>query len=59
MHKIGQKFYNIETRMRQYILTLPVISSFMKFCVARTSWIELHLDAVLAVLQVVGSKNEF
>ena len=28
----------------------------MKFCVARTFWVEHHLDVVLEVLQVVGSK---
>ena len=26
--------------MRHYISTLPVIWSFMKFCVARTFWVE-------------------
>ena len=31
----------------------------MKFCVARTSWVERHLDVVLKVLQVVGSKFIF
>ena len=36
------------------ISTLPVISSFMKFCVAWTFWVERHLDVVLEVLQVVG-----
>ena len=41
------------------ISTLPVISSFMIFCVARTFWVERHLDVVLKVLQVVGSKFIF
>ena len=45
--------------MRHSILTLPVILSFMKFCVARTFWVECHLDVVLEVLQVVGSKFLF
>ena len=29
----------------------------MKFCVAQTFWVERHLDVVLEVLQVVGSKK--
>ena len=33
--------------------------SFMKFCVTRTFWIERHLDFVLEVLKVVGSKFLF
>ena len=45
--------------MRHSKSTLPVISSFMKFCVARTFWVEQNLDVVLEVLQVVGSKNFF
>ena len=31
---------------RNSIATLPVISSFMKFCEARTFWVERHLDVV-------------
>ena len=34
-----------------------VILSFIKFCVARTFLVELHLDVVLKVFQVVGSKK--
>ena len=49
-------FFEIFSKMRHSILTLPVILSFMKFCVARTFWVERHLDVVLQVLQVVGSK---
>ena len=45
--------------MRHSILTLPVILSFMKFCVVRTFWVERHLDVVLEVLQVVGLKFLF
>ena len=45
--------------MRHSIPTLPVILSFMKFCVARTFWVERHLDVVLQVLQVVGLKFLF
>ena len=33
--------------MRKSISTLPVFSSFMKLCVARTFRVELHLDVVL------------
>ena len=33
--------------------------SFMKFCLAQTFWVERHLDVVLDVLQVVGSKFLF
>ena len=47
----------LASKMRQYKSTLPVISSFKKFCVARTFWVERHLDVVLEVLQVVGSKK--
>ena len=43
-------------KMCHSISTLPVILSFMKFCVARTFWVERHLDFVLEVLQMVGSK---
>ena len=49
-------FFAIFLKMRLTILTLSVILSFMKFCVARTFWVERHLDVVLEVLQVVGSK---
>ena len=31
---------------------------FMKFCVAQTFWVERHLDVVLEVLQVDGSKKK-
>ena len=31
----------------------------MKFCVARSFGVERHLDVILDVLQVVGSKNVF
>ena len=44
----------LASKMRQYISTLPVISSFMKFCVAQTLFVERRLDVVLEVLQVVG-----
>ena len=47
----------LASKMRQYISTLPVILSFMKFCVARTCFVERHLDDVLEVLQLVGSKK--
>ena len=43
----------------QVHITLPVILSFMKFCVVRTFWVERHLDVVLEVLQVVGLKFLF
>ena len=46
----------LASKMRQYIYTLSVISSFIKFCVARTFFVERHLDAVLERLQVVESK---
>ena len=45
--------------MRLSILTLPVILSVMKFCVARTVWVKHHLDVLLEFLQVVGSKFLF
>ena len=45
--------------MLQSISTLPIISSFMKFCLARTFWVELHLGVILEVLQMVGSKFIF
>ena len=32
---------------------------FVNFCVARTLWVKRHLDVVLEVLQVVGSKFLF
>ena len=51
-------FFAIFSKMRHSISTLPVILSFMKFCVARTFWVERHLDVVLEVLQV-GSKFLF
>ena len=37
-------------------LPLQVISSFVKFCVTRTFWVELRPDVVLEALQVAGSK---
>ena len=45
-------------KMHQYIATLPVFSSFMKFCVTLTNFVERHIDVVLEVLQVVGSKKK-
>ena len=42
-----------------HISTLSVILSFMKFCVARTFLVERHLDVVLEVPLVVGSKLIF
>ena len=39
----------LASKMRQYISTFPVISSFMKFCVARTFFVEHHLDVILEV----------
>ena len=41
-----------------YTWTLPVILSFMKFCVAQTCLVKFHLDDVLKVLLVVR-KNLF
>ena len=52
-------FSNKLTKNDQFISTLPVISSFMKFCVAQTFFVERHLDVVLEVHQVVGSKFLF
>ena len=49
----------LASKMRQYISTLPVFLSFRKFCVAQTFFVERHLDVVLEVLQVVGSKYLF
>ena len=50
-------FFAIFSKMRPnksvYILSL------MKFWVARTFWVERHLDVVLEVFQVVGSKFLF
>ena len=43
------------SKMRQYLYILPVISSFMK-SVAWTFLVKCHLDVVLEVLQMVGSK---
>ena len=39
--------------MRLRISTLPVILSYLKFCVAQTFLVELHLDDVFKILQVV------
>ena len=41
----------LASKMRQCISTLPVFSSFMKFCVAQFFFVERHLDVVLEVLQ--------
>ena len=43
-------FFILFSEMRQSISTLPVILSFMNFCVARTFLVELHLDDVFEVL---------
>ena len=40
----------------EYPESLPVILSCMKFCVARTFLVELHLDVGLEVFLVVGLK---
>ena len=42
----------LASKMRQYISTLPVVLSFMKFCVARTCFCQTYLDVVLEFLQV-------
>ena len=52
-------FFSIFSKMCQSILTLQVISCFMWFCIAQTFWVELHLDVVLEVLKVAGSKFLF
>ena len=63
--KIQLRYFGTESqmklasKMRQCISTLPIISSFMKFCVSRTFCVERHLEVVLEVLQVVGSKFLF
>ena len=43
-------FNRLFSKMRLSISTLPVILSFMKFCVARTSLVKLNLDDVLGVI---------
>ena len=52
-------FFAIFPKIHQCISTLLVILSFKKFCVARTFWIELHLDDVLEALLVVWYKFIF
>ena len=47
------------SKMRQSISTITVILSFMIIFVARTFWVELHLNVVLKDLQVVGSNFFF
>ena len=37
-------FFAIFSKMHLSISTLPVILSFLKFCVARTSWVERHQE---------------
>ena len=37
----------LASKMHQYISTLPVFLSFMKFCVSQTSFVERHLDVVV------------
>ena len=55
----NSNFLAIFSKMRPSISTFRVISSFMKFCEARTFWVERHLDVDLEVLQVIGSKFLF
>ena len=52
-------FFAIFSRMRLSISTLPIIFSFIQFCVARTLLVDFHLDNVLEVLLVVGLKFSF
>ena len=47
--------FNFFQNRIQSISTLPVILSFIKFCVARALLVELHLDDVLEVLLGVGT----
>ena len=56
--ELGRKM-KLASKMRQYRSTLPVIMSFMKFCVAQTLFVERRLDVVFEVLKVVGSKFLF
>ena len=49
-------FFPIFSKIRHSISTLPVILSFIKFCVARTFLVERHLDVVR---DLVGRKITF
>ena len=49
----------IFSKMRQNISTLPVISFFMKFCIAKTILVKFHLDVVLKDLQGPGLDQNF